>query len=430
MISSESSMQPSPIYSDPQNINTLDDVCRWLCDDDDHQETEEIQSVVTVGDVMKESESESQMGLQNLLEAYADGISMGQIELSKVIVRCINEKTNPSGQILERLAFNLFQNQAEEYLKEESMRNLKMAFRVFYDIFPYGRFAHFTANSIIIESIPTHVESVHIVDFHLGEGCQWPPLIEAVARMNKSLIITSIKLDQDQDSQFDQTKMNLCNFAKSLGLHLKIQEMGMAQMMTEINQRNLGSEFNQFLAFNCMIGLPHMGITRTTTQVMDFLKLATRVLANKKGIITVGDGEEGARTGNYSDFSSFFNKTLAHYKALYESIEWGFPSCLNEGRMAMETLFVSPFIKSESWFQKWDEGRENMGLWQNLGLKGVKMSMDRWIEGRELVKAGESPYGIGIGIGRGNGNEMVLEWRGVPVVRVFAWVVIQQDICD
>ncbi|MFS7976808.1 putative transcription factor GRAS family [Helianthus anomalus] len=413
---------PSPVYNESQNINTLDDVCRWLCDDDDDdndRESEEIQSIITVAaDAMEESndvmEPESQTGLENLLKAYADGMSMGQTELTKVIVKCIREKINPVGQTIERIAFKLFDETQEEYIKQESMRNFKIAFRVFYDIFPYGRFAHFTANSTILEAVPAHVESVHIVDFDLGEGSQWPQVIQAIAQMKKSLIITSIKLDQDQDSQFHQTRWHLCKFARTFGLNLKVQEIEIGQLVNLIEGRKSGKEF---FVFNCMVGLPHMGKTRTTNQVTDFLKLAKLVLAQNQGIITFGDGEEGESMGNHSDYPLFFDNNLAHYKALYESIECGFPSYLNEARIAIETLFLAPFISSKSWFQKWEERIENTGL---DGLKGVKMSIESWNEARELVKEGESQYGIRID--GENGNEMVLEWRGVPLVKVSAWV--------
>ncbi|KAK1412436.1 hypothetical protein QVD17_33682 [Tagetes erecta] len=414
---------PSPVYSESQNINSLDDVCRWLCDDDDDQELEEIQSTVTVADPMEEisdvSEPECQTGLQNLLQAYADSMAMGQMELAKVIVRCISEKINPVGQILERISFNLFVENQEEYLKQESMRNFKKAFRVFYDIFPYGRFAHFTANSTILEAVPTHMESVHIVDFDLGEGTQWPQVIEAIAQMNKSLIITSIKLDQDQDSQFHQTRWHLCKYARTFGLNLKVQEIEMEQLMNTITERKSQKEFT---VFNCMVGLPHMGKTRKTNQVTNFLKLAKLVLTENKGIISFGDGEEGERMGNHSNFPSFFNKNLTHYKALYESIEQGFPSYLKEARIAMETLFLAPFVSSKTWFQKWEEQRENTSCLNNniVGLKGIKMSKENWNEARELVKEGESSYGIRI---EGeNGNEMVLEWSGVSLVKVCAWM--------
>ncbi|MFS7976802.1 hypothetical protein Hanom_Chr10g00896651 [Helianthus anomalus] len=69
---------------------------KMCADGDFDQESEEIQSIVTVIDAMEESndimEPESHTELKNLQKAYADGVSMGQIELAKVIVRCIREK--------------------------------------------------------------------------------------------------------------------------------------------------------------------------------------------------------------------------------------------------------------------------------------------------------------------------------------------------
>ncbi|MFS7976818.1 putative transcription factor GRAS family [Helianthus anomalus] len=421
-------------------MNGLDDVCRWLCDDgDDVQKLEEISSdryewspsisktssdscayipYVTppcmVDDLM---EIDSQTGIENLLMAHAEAVCSGHTELAKVIQKHVCQLASPVGPVLERLALNLFQcddNQEKDYIVQESLRNFKTAFRAFYEIFPYGRFAHFTANSTILESIPTHATSIHIVDFELCGGSQWPPVIEAIARINKTLIITSIKLDQDQDSKFKQTRWQLCNFARSFGLNLKVQEMGMSQMVKTMDESKLVSEF---IVFNCMVSLPHMGRTRKTTQVMDFLNIAKWALAKNEGIITFGDGE-GERT-NDTDFPSFFNKNLAHYKALYESMEWGFPSYLNEGRMAIETLFVWPFVNSKSWFQKWEEGRGKPSFQKDIGLRGVQLSKENLNEQWELVNEGETPYGIEIGESR---NEFVLKWKETPLVRVSAWM--------
>ncbi|MFS8013945.1 putative transcription factor GRAS family [Helianthus anomalus] len=368
-----------------------------------------------------------QTGIMKLLMmAYAEAVEMEQEELAKVIAKCISQKANLNGSPLERIALNLFppeENQEKTYLFQESLTNFNTAFRAFYDIFPYGRFAHLTAGSAIIEAVPAHVNLVHIVDFDICEGIQWPPFIEAIARIKKSVIITSIKLDQD--SQFDQTRWQLCNFATSLGLNLKVQEMGMAQMVKKMDTRKLGSEF---MVFNCMIGLLHMGRTRKTTQVMDFLKIARGLLAKHQGIITFGGGLEVDRTTNYSDFSLFFNKNLAHYEALFESMEWGFPSYLNEARIAMETLFLAPFVSSKSWFEKWDEQRQekDVNFEKGFGLKGERMSMENCNEAMEMVKEGETPYRIRI---EGeNGNEMVLAWKETSLVRVCVWKVMT-EIC-
>nr|XP_043638478.1 protein NODULATION SIGNALING PATHWAY 2-like [Erigeron canadensis] len=413
--------QSSSDTNDSQNMMVLENMNRWLCDED--QDIEEIQLSDISGCVPSEEmspmeevsdtmELESQTGLQSLLKAYAEAMEMGQTELAQVIVSCISEKIYPIGPAIERIAFNLFQSaeNQEEYLKRESVRNFKSAFRAFYEIFPYGRFAHFTANSAICEAVPTHVKSVDIIDFDLLEGSQWPVVIEAIAQQRKSLTITSVKLE-DHNSQFEHIKRDLCSFARTFGLNLKIQDVDMAQIVNKM-------EGKEFVVFNCMVGLPHMGRTRETSQVMDFLKIARAVLAKNKGIITVGDGA-GGRLATSSNYTSFFNENLAHYKALYESMECGFPSYLNEARTAMETLFVAPFISSESWFQKWEEGRENTTSIKGLGLKGRTMSINSLNEARELVKEGESPYGIRIE-GQ-NGNEMVLKWNATPLVKVSVW---------
>ncbi|CAH1445965.1 unnamed protein product [Lactuca virosa] len=146
------------------NMEGLDDVCGWLCVDD--QQMEEIPTKRSIGGdhvlspnqsdkssassvcIPSENyqspmertddsmESESQAGIHNLLMAYADAMGKGQGELATVIVKCISEKTNTIGSPLERLALNLFQpaeNQGEAYLKQESIRNFNPAFRAFYD---------------------------------------------------------------------------------------------------------------------------------------------------------------------------------------------------------------------------------------------------------------------------------------------------------
>nr|XP_043638475.1 protein NODULATION SIGNALING PATHWAY 2-like [Erigeron canadensis] len=429
--------QPSwsiPSYDCP---SIFDDVCRWLCENDVDQQMEEISidsyiwdqsvsnnssdvcayvpyelqsSVVHEDDAI---ETESCLGLENLLMAQAEAMGLGQIKLAEVIQNCVSQKASPVGLALERLALNLFKSQEEEYLKQEAMKIFKKAFTTFYTVFPYGRLAHFTANSVITEEVPPYVETIHIVDFDLCEGSQWPPVMEAIAKMHKSLIIIRIKPNQDHDSQFEQTKRQLCSFARSIGLTFKVQEMDISQIGTKM-------EGKEFVVFNCMVDLPHMGRTRNRNEVTDFLKQARAILTKNKGIITFGDGEECERMKNSSDFSSFFNKNLTHYKALYESMEWGFPSNLTEARMTMETLFVAPFISSKSWFQKWEEQREHMALQMGFGLKGRPMSRESFNEARELVREGESPYEIRIE-GQ-NGNEMVLEWKGTPLVRVSAWM--------
>lgn len=360
-------------------------------------------------------EVEGQTSLCHLLKAYGEAMEMGQEELANVIVGCINEKASPLGGTMERVAFNLFQagNQGD-YIKQESMKNFKAAFKAFYEIFPYGRFSHFAANSAILEAIMSYPGKVHIIDFDIGEGVQWPAMLEALGKLRKETKLTFIRME-DQSYGFEETRNRLLDYANASGLKLEVQEITIGELVNEIE----GSEDHECLAFNCMVGLPHMGRTRDRTQVMEFLRVAKQLLSKSKGIITFGDGEDFEKMKYCGRYSSFIDEYLNHYQALCESMEGNFPEYLTEARIAMESLFVAPYVSSLSWHQKWENLREDSEFPENIGLIGWRLSKESLMEAKEMVNERHSSYRIRVE-GQ-NGNEMVLEWRGTPMVRVYAW---------
>ncbi|XAR55795.1 hypothetical protein NMG60_11035998 [Bertholletia excelsa] len=359
---------------------------------------------------------DSQLSLQHLLKAYGEAMEMEQRELTKVIKTSIAKKASPAGEALERLAFYLFLQSMDkqgEYLNQESTRNFQAAFKAFYQIFPYGRFAHFAANQAILEAIPEEAEMVHVIDFDMREGVQWPPLMEAIAQKQKTLRLTSIRTEE----KFEETRRQLHNHARSCGLHLRVEEVGIEDLGVDL-KREVRREY---LAFNCMVGLPHMGRGRTRSHVMEFLRVAKEVLGSSgnQGIVVIGEGDGAEELDGCSSYGSFFDRYLNHYRALCESMEWSFPVCLAEARITMENLFVSPFVSSLSWVQKWEEARQGLDLRARIGLKRLRVSEENIMGAKELVKAGESLYTTKIEGDRG--NEMVLEWRGTPLVRVSTW---------
>lgn len=113
----------------------------------------------------EDMEIDNQLSLFHLLKAYGEALEKDQRELGQVILRRISEKGCPVGKTLERLAFYLSQdseiNQGEN-LKQESLKNFKAAFHALYQALPDGKFAHFAANSAILEAIPDDVETIDI----------------------------------------------------------------------------------------------------------------------------------------------------------------------------------------------------------------------------------------------------------------------------
>ncbi|KAL4352656.1 hypothetical protein GQ457_06G005640 [Hibiscus cannabinus] len=369
---------------------------------------------------------DNQLALLHLLTAYGEAKEKNQTDLAEVILRSMTEKGNPVGEALERIAFCLssqdVQNQ-RDYLMQESSKNFDVAFKTFYQLLPYGRFAHFAANSAILEAMPNDADVLHVVDFDIGVGIQWPPLIEAMARQHKTLRLTSIRWGEEHFGhspwRFQDTKGQLCDLARSFGLKLKVEEMGVEDLANELEGIKKRGGSREWLAFNCMVGLPHMGKSKNMKLVNEFLDIAKQVLTRNRGIITLGDGDACEKLRDSSGFGAFFNGQLMHYQAIIESMESDIAKHLVQARMAMECLFVGPNISAQAWFEKWEQVNETCRFDAGTTLECLKVSRERLMEAKEMVREKENSYEVRIG---GNsGYELALEWRGNILVKVSSW---------
>ncbi|KAL3717012.1 hypothetical protein ACJRO7_008571 [Eucalyptus globulus] len=353
-------------------------------------------------------EVDYKLGLPHLLKAYGEAMENEQSELLDVISGCIGERANPLGNAMDRLAFYIFNRKQDlNYIKQEAFKNFKPASYAIYQISPHGRFAHFVANSTILESLPKHIDAVHVIDFDMGEAFQWWALIEsmAMARRRVALRMTSMKLDDEKGLiEFEEAKSRLQEQVKALGVELVVEEMRIDALVSEmkrLSQRggNNNGAKSQWMVFNVMKGLPHMGKRRSNRQVGEFLRLAKEAIANPTigGIITSGQGETSRKSRN---FIEFFDKNIRYYHAILESMEPDFPSQqLVEAGLAVESLFVSPF----------EETRERLDVpLGSCGVDGWRISQASLMEAMGLIK---------------NENEMVLACRdsSMPLVRFSAW---------
>ncbi|EYU41942.1 hypothetical protein ABFS82_10G011900 [Erythranthe guttata] len=362
------------------------------------------------------------LSLLHLLRAYGEAVENGEKKLSEVIVKSINNKSSPQGNTVERVAYNLFQSGESrgEFLREESIKNIEVAFNVLYQSLPNGRFAHFAANSAILESIPKDAVAIQIVDFDMGEGIQWPPLIEALSKGKVKLMkITSVKLEEESEStsscwSFEGTKKRLLAHARQFGVALQIEERRIEDFASEMMVKS-----GEWVVYNCTVGLPHMVRRRSRRSVNEFLKVAKEMLANYGGILNIGDGEEVGESLN--NFASYFANFVRHYQAVFESLEGNCPVYLAEARTAMERLFLAPFMCPLAWFQDWEEMRKS-GVFreESSWLEGRKISQENLAEAKVMVNERESSYSVRIEKLRE--NEMVLQWKGTPLVRVSTWI--------
>lgn len=373
-------------------------------------------------------ETDIQLSICYLIRAYGEAIENGQVDLVHAIVTRFEEKADPTGETFQRLVYYFVQSLEKhmDYLRQESFKIYKPAFLALYQIFPYGRFAHFLANSEILKAMPQDAEMV-IVDFDIGEGLQWPSLFEFLGRKKHRCLVKLISVRWDEDNnnaspclwKFEDTKRQLYEHARCCNLILQIEEMSMEELAKETKTKR-----SQWTAFNCMTNLPHMGRSRSTKRIIDFLKIARESIncdgGTNSGIITFGNGLMEERKNDCRGFGSFLEARMVHLHALLESMDLHFPFQLIEARLAMECLFVAPYISSFACLQNWEEISFGTDGFSMLGLEGKRLSKDSIAEGKELLgERGMSEYWMR---NEGeNGNEIVLGYKGNTLVKVSCW---------
>ncbi|KAK0606450.1 hypothetical protein LWI29_037909 [Acer saccharum] len=443
---------PPVVFPMDDEVDELKGLCEWVVSQEDveslnlstissdHQGSICVQSDQTSLVLpSKDMEIDDHLSILHLLKAYGEATELGQEDLAREIARRLKEKACPIGTTLERVAYHFIkalENQVD-YLSTQSIKNYEAAFKAFYQIFPYGRFAHFAANSVILEAIPEDARVVHIVDFDIGKGIQWPPLIEELSRRssgNALFRLISIKWEEDHDcpslNSFAETKKRLYEHARISGLRLKVEEMDMEGLAIEMEKIKRRGRRNEWLSFNLMVDLPHMGTIRNVKHVIEFLKIAKDSIndhsvnfnGTSRGIITAGNVIEAEKLMDSNGFESFFQGKLLQLQAFFESMEWHFPFQFIEARMAMESLFLAPQVSYLSrGSQKWEETtttREGRDL-EAIGLKAWRMSRDHVQEAKELVREGESLYWVST---EGDSeNQLVLGYMGTPLIRFSSW---------
>lgn len=378
------------------------------------QSTQLLATEVAIDIPRKGTRLGNELSLVHLLRACGEAMGDGDKgALAKMIVQSINEKSNLQGSSIERVAYHMFKSKDDEYLRQESIKNLVPALGLMYQTLMCGRFAHNAANAAILESMPDDVAVLHIVDFDIGEGIQWPALIEALSREGKTTVrLTAIVGSSPSCWEFEETKKRLLDHAKEYGLKLYMEEKGiedLAEEMRRKRKKNRSGGGRDWLVFNCMAALPHMGRRRRT---VEFLKVAEEILGDYDGILSFGDGEAGEETRKCSSFESYYEKLVKHYEALIEALEWSLPkgstTIIEEGRMGMECLFLAPLMNPSAWLEEWKEG----GDYERV-LEGRKVSFESLTEAKVMVEERENGYSV-----RMRENEMVLRWKETALVRV------------
>ncbi|XP_020584529.1 DELLA protein SLR1-like [Phalaenopsis equestris] len=270
--------------------------------------------------------------LVHALMACAEAVYQENYKVADVLVRQISVLASSQGGAMRKVAGYFAEALARKIYRLHPQQDcsLDSAFSDilqmhFYESCPYLKFAHFTANQAILEAF-AGCRRVHVIDFSMKQGMQWPALMQALALRPggpPSFRLTGIGPPQpDNTDALQQVGWKLAQFADTI--HVDFDYRGFVAksladlepyMLETLSPASDGSGEPEVVAINSVFEL-HRLLARPGA----LEKVLSTVRAVKPRIVTVIEQEANHNAG---PFMERFTEALHYYSTMFDSLEGG-----------------------------------------------------------------------------------------------------------
>lgn len=379
------------------------------------------------GDVDEGRNSPAVVGheLVTLLIACAEAVSTQSLSLVNHLLQKLGELASPDGSAMQRVAAYFTEGLAcrvahlwphiyqplpvDSSLNEEE---LQTAFHLLNHVVPYTKFAHFTANDIILQAFDG-ADRVHVIDFDVKQGLQWPALFQSLAAREcgppSHIRITGIG---DCKEDLLETGDRLAEFAEEFNIPFAFHVV--IDRLEDVRLWMLHVKENEAVAVNCISQL-HRVLYDSGDTIKDFLNL---IGSTKPKVVAMVE-QEGSH--NSAHFESRFLESLQYYSAIFDSLE---ASLAREStaRGQVEQLFareIRNILSCEG--PERVERHEDMTRWRSLlsqsGFVSVPLNDSAQTQAQILLRMFDSD---GYTLTEESGA-LTLGWMEQPLFTASAW---------
>ena len=291
---------------------------------------------------------EKMVDFQNLLTQCAKAVASSDKRTANEVLKQIREHSSPFGDGFQRLA-HYFANALEARLagtgipvytplvsNGTSAADILKAYQVYVTACPFMRMSNYFANRTIgILAQARKATRIHIIDFGILYGLQWPCLIERLAIRPDGppkLRITGIELPQPgfrPAERVEKIGRRLQNYCKRLNVPFEYNVI--AQKWETIQLEDLKIDKNELIVVNCLYWLKNIP---NETVAIDcprdtVLKLIKRIDPD----LFVHGVVNGTYNAPY--FVTRFREALFHFYALFDMFDANVP-CEDHQRLQFE----------------------------------------------------------------------------------------------
>ncbi|XP_061370206.1 DELLA protein 1-like isoform X9 [Gastrolobium bilobum] len=393
-----------------------------------HNETEiETMSEPTRPVVLVDSQ-ETGVRLVHTLMACAEAVQQENLKLADTLVKHIGllaasqagAMRKVASYFAQALARRIYRIYPEETLDSSFSDMLHMHF---YESSPYLKFAHFTANQAILEAF-AGAGSVHVIDFDLKQGMQWPALMQALAlRVGgpPTFRLTGIGPPQpDNTDALQQVGLKLAQLAHTIGVQFEFRGF-VCNSLADLDPNMLEIRPGEAVAVNSVFELHRMLARPGSIE-----KVLGTVKKIKPKIVTIVEQEANH---NGPVFVDRFTEALHYYSSLFDSLE-GSSSSSSTGLappsqdLLMSELYLGRQICNVVACEGVDrvERHETLNQWRgrmgSAGFDPVHLGSNAFKQASMLLAlfAGGDGYRV-----EENNGCLMLGWHTRPLIATSAW---------
>ncbi|GMH20361.1 hypothetical protein Nepgr_022202 [Nepenthes gracilis] len=290
----------------------------------------------------------------------------------------------------------------------------------FYETCPYLQFAHFTANHAILEAF-SDAPRVHVIDFSMSLGMQWPALMQALALRPggpPAFRLTGIGPPQpDNTDALEQVGWKLAQLAGTIGVEFHYRGFVCDSLADlEPSMLDIRPSAMETLAVNSICEL-HRLLARqgAIDKVLSNLKVM------KPKIVTIVE-QEAKHNGPV--FLDRFNEALHYYSTLFDSLDGCWLTQSNSQDLAMSEVYLGRQICNVVACEGPErvERHETLAQWrermESSGFDPVHLGSNAFKQASMLLDIFSG--GDGYRVEENNGC-LMLGWHSRPLIATSAW---------
>eukprot|EP00268_Persea_americana_P068338 TRINITY_DN950_c0_g1_i1.p1 TRINITY_DN950_c0_g1~~TRINITY_DN950_c0_g1_i1.p1 ORF type:complete len:763 (-),score=180.61 TRINITY_DN950_c0_g1_i1:955-3243(-) len=289
--------------------------------------------------------------LRNLLIQCAQAVAANDWRSGSELLKQIRQHSSPSGDGSQRLAYYFAEGlearlagtgsqiYIERTLKRRTAADILKAYYLFLAACPFKRVSYFFANQTILDTVE-NATRLHIVDFGINYGFQWPCLLQRLGGRSggpPKVRMTGIDLPQSgfrPAERVEETGRRLADYAQTFNVPFEYVSIACSKWET-IQVEDLKIEKDEVLVVNCSYQLHRLADETVTLESPRDLVLKTINKMNPDVFI------HGIVNGSYNSpfFITRFREALFHWSAVFDMVETNVPREQPERTLIERDLF-------------------------------------------------------------------------------------------